>query len=173
LPRARWQRSPGRPTATARPWHGPPAPRSNGSTGTTSRAASTRSPGWRALDAPYEAALAALPGDATAAAEAHAALRRIEAHAAASAFARERAAAGLSVPRGPRAATWADPAGLTAREREVLALVAQGRTNRQIAQSLVLSEKTVGHHVSSLLRKLGARTRTEAVTKDGAPRKAT
>ena len=117
---------------------------------------------------PYEAALAALPGDATAAAEAHAALRRIEAHAAASAFARERAAAGLSVPRGPRAATWADPAGLTAREREVLALVALGRTNRQIARSLVLSEKTVGHHVSSLLRKLGARTRTEAVSKLGA-----
>ncbi|MDP9259604.1 MAG: helix-turn-helix transcriptional regulator, partial [Actinomycetota bacterium] len=85
---------------------------------------------------------------------------------------RERGAAGLSVPRGPRAATSADPAGLTAREREVLALVAQGRTNRQIARSLVLSEKTVGHHVSSLLHKLGARTRTEAVrlaAKDGEP----
>jgi DNA-binding CsgD family transcriptional regulator len=126
---------------------------------------------WSELDAPYEAALAALPGDALAAGEAHAALRRIEAHAAAAAFARERAAAGLSIPRGPRATTRADPAGLTAREREVLVLVAEGRTNRQIARSLVLSEKTVGHHVSSVLRKLGARTRTEAAalaSKDGA-----
>ena len=60
---------------------------------------------------------------------------------------------GLSVPRGPRAATRADPAGLTAREREVLVLVAEGRTNRQIARSLVLSEKTVGHHVSSRVAK--------------------
>ena len=120
---------------------------------------------WRALDAPYEAALAALPGDAAAAAGAHAALRALGAHPAASAFARERAAAGLSIPRGPRAATRADPAGLTAREREVLGLIAEGRTNRQIARSLVLSEKTVGHHVSSLLRKLGAGTRTEAVAR--------
>ena len=45
----------------------------------------------------------------------------------------------------------------------MLALVAEGRTNAEIARVLVLSEKTVGHHVSSLLRKLDARTRTEAV----------
>ena len=140
------------------------------------RLAERRSQAWRALDAPYEAALAALPGDATAAAEAHAALRRIEAHAAAAAFARERAAAGLSVPRGPRAATWADPAGLTAREREVLALVALGRTNRQIARSLVLSEKTVGHHVSSApaqARRAHPHRGCALAAKDGAPRKAT
>ena len=115
--------------------------------------------------APYEAALAALPGDSSAAAEAHATLARIEARAAASAFARSRAAAGRSVPRGPRATTQADPAGLTAREREVLALVAEGRTNREIARSLVLSEKTVDHHVASLMRKLDAHTRTEAVAR--------
>jgi DNA-binding CsgD family transcriptional regulator len=120
---------------------------------------------WRELDAPYEAALAALPGDAAAATEAHAGLRALGAAPAAAAFARDRAAAGLSVPRGPRPVTRADPAGLTAREREVLVLLAQGLTNPQIARALVLSQKTVGHHVSALLRKLGAHTRTQAVAR--------
>jgi DNA-binding CsgD family transcriptional regulator len=54
------------------------------------------------------------------------------------------------------------PEALTAREREVLALVAAGRTNRQIAQQLYISDKTVSVHVSNLLAKLGARSRTEA-----------
>ena len=118
---------------------------------------------WRAGDAPYEAALTAIDADPATAADAHAELIRIGATGAAAAFGRERAEAGRSVPRGPRATTRADPAGLTAREREVLALVAEGRTNGEIARTLVLSEKTVGHHVSALLRKLDARTRTEAV----------
>jgi DNA-binding CsgD family transcriptional regulator len=52
--------------------------------------------------------------------------------------------------------------GITARELEVLALVTAGRTNRQIADELVLSIKTAGQHVSSLLRKLGAANRGEA-----------
>ena len=48
-----------------------------------------------------------------------------------------------------------DPYGLTRREREVLALVAQGRTNRQIADELFISENTAGVHVSNILGKLG------------------
>jgi DNA-binding NarL/FixJ family response regulator len=73
------------------------------------------------------------------------------------------------VPRGPRRSTAADPAGLTTREIEVLALVADGLTDREIAARLFLSPKTVGHHVSSILAKLGARSRVEAATafKDG------
>jgi DNA-binding CsgD family transcriptional regulator len=51
---------------------------------------------------------------------------------------------------------------LTPRELEVLALVAAGRTNREIAEALFVSEKTAGHHVSSILRKLGVRSRVEA-----------
>ena len=55
-----------------------------------------------------------------------------------------------------------DPFGLTAREREVLALVAEGYTNRRIAEDLFISESTAGVHVSHILGKLGAETRTEA-----------
>ena len=55
-------------------------------------------------------------------------------------------------------------AGLTAREREVLALLAEGYTNRRIAHELFISESTAGVHVSNILGKLGVATRTEAAT---------
>ncbi len=73
---------------------------------------------------------------------------------------RERGAHGL--PRGPRPGTLQNPAGLTARELEILALVAQGLRNTDIAKQLFLSQKTVAHHVSAILRKLEVRTRGEA-----------
>jgi DNA-binding NarL/FixJ family response regulator len=66
------------------------------------------------------------------------------------------------VPRGPRKSTRENPAGLTARELEVLAMLAEGLRNADIAERLVLSEKTVDHHVSAILRKLNVRTRGEA-----------
>lgn len=73
---------------------------------------------------------------------------------------RERGANG--VPRGPRRSTRANPAQLTARELEVLGLVADGLRNAEIAERLVLSRRTVDHHVSAILRKLNAKTRGEA-----------
>jgi DNA-binding CsgD family transcriptional regulator/tetratricopeptide (TPR) repeat protein len=55
-----------------------------------------------------------------------------------------------------------NPFGLTRRERDVLPLLIQGRTNRQIAEALFISENTAGVHVSNILGKMGAATRTEA-----------
>jgi DNA-binding CsgD family transcriptional regulator len=73
---------------------------------------------------------------------------------------RERGA--RSVPLGPRATTKANPAGLTARQLDVLELISQGDRNADIAAKLFLSEKTVDHHVSAILRKLGVSSRGQA-----------
>ena len=64
--------------------------------------------------------------------------------------------------RSPTRRDEASRLGLTAREREVLALVALGRTNRQIAEELFISENTAGVHVSNILGKLGVTGRGEA-----------
>jgi DNA-binding CsgD family transcriptional regulator len=66
------------------------------------------------------------------------------------------------IPRGPRAATVRNPAGLTPREFEVLTLLDSGIRNVDIAERLVLSPKTVEHHVSAILRKLGVANRDAA-----------
>ena len=75
---------------------------------------------------------------------------------------RLRAAGVRRIPRGPRAASRAGPAGLTPRETEVLDLIVRGATNAEIAQELVISPKTVDHHVSAVLAKLGVGSRREA-----------
>jgi DNA-binding NarL/FixJ family response regulator len=111
----------------------------------------------------HEAALAALPGDERAARDAVAGLQRLGAAAAARAFARDRAPHGAAALRGPRRSTLANAAGLTRREQEVLQHVAAGATNADIARALHLSHRTVEHHVSAILAKLGATTRTGAV----------
>jgi DNA-binding NarL/FixJ family response regulator len=67
-----------------------------------------------------------------------------------------------AIPRGARKATRADSLGLTRRQREVLQLIAEGLTNADIGSRLYLSERTVDHHVSALLAKLGVESRREA-----------
>jgi DNA-binding CsgD family transcriptional regulator len=65
--------------------------------------------------------------------------------------------------RGPRPSTQANLAGLTAREMEVLELLAAGLSNAAIADRLFISRKTAGHHVSAILAKLGVESRMAAV----------
>jgi DNA-binding CsgD family transcriptional regulator/tetratricopeptide (TPR) repeat protein len=69
---------------------------------------------------------------------------------------------GAVVPMGPRRSTRENPAGLTAREVEVLELLAHGATDAEIAAQLVISVRTAGHHVSAILRKLDVPSRARA-----------
>ena len=67
------------------------------------------------------------------------------------------------IPRARRADALAGPSGLTARQLDVLALLTEGLTNAEIADRLVVSTRTVDHHVSAILTRLGASTRRDAV----------
>jgi DNA-binding CsgD family transcriptional regulator/tetratricopeptide (TPR) repeat protein len=118
---------------------------------------------WQEAGDPYETALElAESGEAEASGEALLTLEDLRAEPAA-ALVRERLRAmGASVPRGPRAVTRANPAGLTPRQLAVLALLREGMTNAEIAERLVLSVRTVDHHVAAVLDKLGVRSRREA-----------
>jgi len=69
---------------------------------------------------------------------------------------------GIRVPAGPREATRTNPAGLTSRQLEVLVLLAEGLSNAEIAERLVVSQRTAEHHVAAVLTKLGASSRREA-----------
>lgn len=120
---------------------------------------------WQQREQPYEAALASVgSGDADALRDALGALGGLGAKPAAAIVTRELRGLGeRSLPRPPRPATSAHPAGLTPREVDVLALLAAGLRNQEIAARLIVSPRTVDHHVSAILRKLNADNRGEAV----------
>ena len=172
-PRTRSPRSPTR-SARRRCWRATPTrPPSSSAARSRSTAASTF---------PFERAQIELRAGVALAARRRARARRSSASASAYRTARklgarplaaEAAEAGRRARRvghrrlGRRAAADADADGLTRRELEVVRLVAVGRTNREIAQELFLSPRTVDMHVRNILRKLDCRSRVEAAHRAG------
>ena len=140
------------------PFDGCPEPWAAGLRGDWEAAAA----GWQAAGDPYEQALElADSGEPEPTLEAVRILDGLGATAAE--LARERLKAmGTAVPRRPQPATRANPAGLTSRQLAVLGLVSEGMTNAEIADRLVVSVRTVDHHVAAVLGKLGVRSRHEA-----------
>ncbi len=122
---------------------------------------------WRRLDCPYEAALALVDADEEAPLrQALAELQQLDAWPAVAIVSRRLRELGVrDIQRGPRQSTRANAAGLTARENEILTLVAEGLRNSEIADRLFLSRRTVDNHVSAILRKLDAGNRVEAAAK--------
>jgi DNA-binding CsgD family transcriptional regulator/tetratricopeptide (TPR) repeat protein len=119
---------------------------------------------WEARGMPYERALALAEGPEEALRESLAILEQLGADPLATIVRQRLRELGVrGIPRGPRASTRGNPAGLTTREVDVLRLLVHGHTNAELARRLHVSAKTVDHHVSSILSKLEARSRTEAV----------
>jgi DNA-binding CsgD family transcriptional regulator/tetratricopeptide (TPR) repeat protein len=119
---------------------------------------------WERLGMPYEQALALADGPEDALREALLILDKLGAGPLGAIVRRRlRELGARGVPRGPNETTRANPAGLTSREVEVLGLLAEGCSNAQLARRLHRSTKTIDHHVSAILQKLGARSRAEAV----------
>jgi DNA-binding CsgD family transcriptional regulator len=117
---------------------------------------------WAQLGCPYEQARALSAGDEASCREALMIYDRLGARPAADALRqRLRSEGSAHVPRGPRSATRRNPLGLTPRQAEILSLLQEGLTNARIARRLQISMKTVDHHVSAVLGKLGVSSRSE------------
>ena len=116
---------------------------------------------WARIGRPYDAAVAWLCSrDEAGLREALATLDDLGARAAAAVARRRMREVGVrAIPRGPHSATRAAPVGLTAREQEVLALLADGLSDREISQKLPISERTVHHH-SPRCYQVGVTSRT-------------
>jgi DNA-binding CsgD family transcriptional regulator/tetratricopeptide (TPR) repeat protein len=143
------------------PFRGCPAPFAAGIAGDWATAAEL----WERAGNPYEQALELTEApDLAAVGRGLAILDGLGATAAAAVCRRRLRRAGVAgIPRGPRAATRANPGLLTDRQLQVLMLVADGRTNAEIAAQLVVSTRTVDNHVAAVMRRLGVRSRREAI----------
>lgn len=121
---------------------------------------------WATLGCPYQAALALLDAqEETALREALGMFADLGATRAARIGRRMMRRLGIrAIPTGPKRATQANPAGLTVREQEVLRLICAGLANAEIAAMLFISARTVDHHVSAILAKLGVASRTAAAS---------
>ncbi len=120
---------------------------------------------WERLGCPYEHARALGNGDSNAQLDALAIFDRLGARGASDALRDRLRTAGITAPRGPRAATRENPYSLTMRQMEILHLLGEGLSNIEIAARLHLSPKTVDHHVSAVFLKLDVHSREEAAAR--------
>jgi DNA-binding CsgD family transcriptional regulator len=120
---------------------------------------------WSARDCSYDAALAQLGGDIDAVQAALATFDRLGAKAAVRRARQRLAALRGRVPRSRPADMLADPLALTRRQRQVLDLLSDGRSNAEIAAALHISPRTAAHHVAAILTKLGVDNRTHAAAR--------
>jgi len=116
------------------------------------------------IGCPYEQAIALSHGPPDAQLQALEILDTLGATAVAAKLRQQLRDQGVKVPRGKARSTRQHAVGLTARQAEVLTLLAEGLTNPEIADRLFVSPRTVEHHVSAVLSKLDATTRQDAVT---------
>ncbi len=144
----------------AEPFPGCPEPYASALRGDWQSAADA----WLSKDDPYEGAVElAESGQVEPTLEALAILDGLGAKPAVAIVRRRLRALGVArLPRRPQPGTLTNPAGLTDRQLEILRLVATGLSNAEIAQRLVVSPRTVDHHVSAVLQKLGVQTRRDA-----------
>ena len=119
---------------------------------------------WKELGCPYEQSLALFHGDETDKKEAITIAQKMGANASYEKMKFEMRASGIkSIPRGIRKSTQANTAHLTERELDVLQLLKVGLQNKEIADKLFISPKTVDHHISSIFFKLDVKSRSKAV----------
>ena len=119
---------------------------------------------WEQRGCPYEQAMALMDGDEAAQLEALEIFERLGARPILEKLKQKMRAQGIRVPRGPRSATRENPFGLTAREMEVITLIAQGKSNREIADTMVVGVRTVETYVTRILNKLGLDSRVQIAT---------
>ena len=145
------------------PFPGCPEPWASGLRGDWRAAARA----WAEIGDPYEEALElAASGEVEPGLAALRTLDGLGATAASAVVRRRLAELGVArLPRGPAGSTRTNPAGLTDRQLAVLGLLAQGLTNAEIAARMVLSVRTVDHHVAAVLEKLGVRSRRDAAAR--------
>jgi DNA-binding CsgD family transcriptional regulator len=120
---------------------------------------------WADRTAPYEHGLCLAQGGQTSRRRAAEIFESLGASTAARRVRATLSRTGGAVANSPRASTLSNPAGLTKRQMEVLRCLQDGLSNAAIADRLFISPKTVDHHVSAILAKLGVRTRAQAASK--------
>ena len=120
---------------------------------------------WEKLGCPYEQALSLFEGNEDDKIKALSFIQKLGANAVSEKLKMEMRSSGIKrIPRGLRKSTKTNPAQLTNRELDVLQLLKISAQDKEIANTLFISPKTVGHHISSILFKLDVNSRSKAVT---------